>query len=111
MVERLGYRTQIVQNGRSAIEALVHGQFDVILMDCQMPEMDGFEATAVIRSGEENGRRIPIIAMTAHAMEGDRARCLQAGMDDYISKPVNPEELERVLDRWIPTSIAAAVST
>jgi PAS domain S-box-containing protein len=111
MVERLGYRTQIVQNGRSAIEALDQGQFAVILMDCQMPEMDGFEATAVIRRREGNARTIPIIAMTAHAMEGDRARCLQAGMDDYISKPVNPEELERVLDRWMRRPVAAALST
>jgi CheY-like chemotaxis protein len=75
-----------------------------------MPEMDGFEATAVIRSREGDDGRIPIIAMTAHAMEGDRARCLQAGMDDYISKPVNPEELQRVLERWMRKPVVTAAS-
>jgi CheY-like chemotaxis protein len=110
MVEKLGYRAQIVQNGLTAIEALDQGRFEVILMDCQMPEMDGFEATAVIRSREGDDGRIPIIAMTAHAMEGDRARCLQAGMDDYISKPVNPEELQRVLERWMRKPVVTAAS-
>ncbi|MCZ2149997.1 MAG: response regulator, partial [Bryobacterales bacterium] len=100
MLEKLGYRYEIAQNGLRALE-LLRGKFYLaILMDCQMPEMDGFEATAEIRKTERGGDRIPIIAMTALAMNGDRERCLAAGMDDYISKPVHIEELRAVLARW-----------
>ncbi|MCC6368226.1 MAG: response regulator [Bryobacterales bacterium] len=101
MLEKLGYRFEIVPNGLHALECFRKKSFLAILMDCQMPEMDGFEATSEIRKLERNGDRIPIIAMTALAMSGDRERCLAAGMDDYISKPVHIEELRVVLSRWI----------
>jgi signal transduction histidine kinase/DNA-binding response OmpR family regulator len=100
-VTALGYRVKIVANGQEAIEAAARECFDAILMDCQMPVIDGFEATARIRQAESNRLRCPIIAMTANALEGDRDRCLAAGMDDYISKPVDSKELERLLARWV----------
>jgi CheY-like chemotaxis protein len=82
----------VAVNGKEAVTAFIREPFDVILMDVQMPEMDGFEATAVIREKEkEKGGHIPIIAMTAHAMKGDRERCLDAGMDEYVSKPIRPQ--------------------
>jgi CheY-like chemotaxis protein len=90
MLVRRGHVVEIANNGREALAALEHGDFDVILMDLQMPVMSGFEATAAIRSREAMwGRRLPIIALTAHAMKGDRERCLEAGMDDHISKPLS----------------------
>ncbi|MBS1824924.1 MAG: response regulator [Acidobacteria bacterium] len=99
LVEKAGYRTTVVESGRLALEALEQSRFDVILMDCQMPEMDGYQTTDAIRRSEA-GRRTPIIAMTAHAMAGDRERCLESGMDDYITKPVRESELHALLDRW-----------
>jgi signal transduction histidine kinase/CheY-like chemotaxis protein/HPt (histidine-containing phosphotransfer) domain-containing protein len=103
MLEKLGCEVDIVVNGAEAIQALENRTYDLVFMDCQMPEMDGFEATHIIRSsGIPPGHRIPIVAMTAHAMEGDRERCLSAGMDDYITKPLNPEKLREVLNRWVP---------
>jgi signal transduction histidine kinase/DNA-binding response OmpR family regulator/integral membrane sensor domain MASE1 len=93
-LEKEGHSVYIVSNGREALAALERGQYDLVLMDVQMPEMDGFEATAVIRSRERiSGARLPILAMTAHAMSGDRERCLKAGMDGYIAKPVHKAEL------------------
>ncbi|MFC1829499.1 response regulator, partial [Thermodesulfobacteriota bacterium] len=84
----------IVENGRNALEALAQDSFDLVLMDVQMPEMDGFEATEAIRDSEkQTGQHIPIIAMTAHAMKGDRERCIESGMDDYISKPISTDAL------------------
>ncbi len=101
MVQRLGCRAEAVENGEEAVEASARGRFDVILMDVQMPEMDGYAATAQIRQREAvSGGHIPIIAMTAHAMQGDRERCLTAGMDGYLTKPVRPGPLRQALLRW-----------
>ncbi|HAC46264.1 MAG TPA: hypothetical protein DCF65_09375 [Chloroflexi bacterium] len=101
MVERLGYRADVAGNGSEALHALDRVPYDAVLMDCQMPEMDGYEATREIRKAERNGRHVPIIAMTASAMAGDRERCLAAGMDDYISKPVKLHIVAAVLERWL----------
>jgi signal transduction histidine kinase/CheY-like chemotaxis protein/HPt (histidine-containing phosphotransfer) domain-containing protein len=94
LLEREGHRVTVVNNGREALAAWEGGRFDVVLMDVQMPEVDGFEATAAIRARErDTGGRQPIIALTAHALKGDRDRCLEAGMDGYVPKPIRPEEL------------------
>jgi CheY-like chemotaxis protein len=94
ILEKRGHTVVTVENGREATAAIAAQRFDVVLMDIQMPEMDGFEATAAIRQSETaNGAHTPIIAMTAHAMKGDAERCLQAGMDDYLSKPIQPRDL------------------
>jgi CheY-like chemotaxis protein len=100
LLSKMGHQTRVVKNGLDALEAWRHGHFDVILMDLQMPEMDGIEATIAIRAEERaSGAHIPIIAMTAAAMKGDRERCLESGMDDYISKPINSKELAVAIER------------
>jgi CheY-like chemotaxis protein len=105
ILERAGYQADAVPNGKEAIAALDRSAYDMVLMDVQMPEMDGLEATAIIRHQELGGRRkTPIIARTANAMLGDRERCLAAGMDDYISKPVNIHELYRAIEKWAVAS-------
>ncbi len=101
LLEKHGLAVDAVANGREAVDAASKKNYGLILMDCQMPEMDGFEATAVIRNRERNNRHTPICALTANAMEGDRERCLAAGMDDYIAKPVSVEKLQEAIDRWI----------
>jgi PAS domain S-box-containing protein len=101
VLKKRGYDVTVADNGRQAVDLAQRSEFDVVLMDIQMPELDGFEATAVLRADEaETTKRLPIIAVTAHAMEGDRQRCLAAGMDDYISKPIDPDKLESAILRW-----------
>jgi CheY-like chemotaxis protein len=100
LLEKRGHHVTVAGNGREALEAVAREDFDAILMDVQMPQMTGIEATEAIRRGESgSGRHIPIIAMTAHAMKGDRERCLSSGMDGYISKPIRPQELFAALER------------
>jgi len=97
-----------VSNGRELLKVLENAEFDIILMDCQMPEMDGFEATAAIRMAESGtDRHVPIIALTASAMVADRQRCLACGMDDHLSKPIRSGELAAMLERWIPSLVEA----
>jgi CheY-like chemotaxis protein len=99
----LGFAAQAVANGKEAVDAFASGQFHLILMDCQMPEMDGYEAAQKIRSLEaKSGTRIPIIALTANAMKEDEDKCLQFGMDDFISKPVKKEQLQEKLEQYLP---------
>lgn len=102
LLEELGFNAHVVSSGRMALDASNDPNCQLILMDCQMPDMDGFEATSLIRQREkQSGDHIPIVAMTAHAMEGDRELCLQAGMDDYVSKPVTINRLREVVQRWL----------
>ena len=102
LLEKYGHTVVIANHGREAVAALESQDFDLVLMDVQMPEMDGFEATGVIRAKEKRtGGHIPIIAMTAHAMKGDRERCLEAGMDGYISKPIRVKEVFETIARWV----------
>ncbi len=103
LLEKRGHEVTVAKNGLEALDSLKRQEFDLVLMDVQMPELDGFEATAAIRKDEmKSGKHIPIIAMTAHAMAGDRERCLEAGMDDYITKPIRPELLVEALKRCSP---------
>jgi PAS domain S-box-containing protein len=106
LIERRGYRADVVSNGQEALDALLRQSYALVLMDCQMPVMDGFEATREFRKRESQARRTPVIAMTAHAMSGDRERCIAAGMDDYLSKPVLPEDLDRIFERWLAAASA-----
>ncbi len=106
MLESLGLRVDVAENGLLAIEAVTLNHYDLIMMDCQMPEMDGFQATRIIREREATSnnheKRVPIIALTAQAMEQDRTLCLGMGMDDYLSKPFSIEQLKQALSRWVP---------
>jgi two-component system, sensor histidine kinase and response regulator len=110
ILEKAGHRVAIAENGKAALRMLEEQPFDLILMDVQMPEMGGFEATALIRGMEtRSGRHIPIIAMTAHAMAGDRERCLAAGMDNYLSKPVAASTLLDLVSRYGAKPLPVAV--
>ena len=103
IVEKFGFRADVAANGKESLRALERFKYDVVLMDVQMPILDGFEATRIIRDPDSNvlDHNIPIIAMTAHAMKGDRQRCLDAGMDDYISKPVQPQEMLKAIEKQL----------
>ncbi len=107
LLRKRGHRVTAVQNGKAAVAAIEtagRGGFDVVVMDLQMPEMGGLEATGAIRAKESGtGARVPIVALTAHAMQGDRERCLEAGMDDYLSKPIDVNQLITIVERFTPT--------
>jgi CheY-like chemotaxis protein len=109
-LRKLGYRADVAANGFEALEALERIPYAAVLMDCQMPEMDGFQATAELRR-REGATRTPVIAMTANVMQGDRERCLEAGMDDYVPKPVRLEDLDAALRRWLPGPDTAILAT
>jgi CheY-like chemotaxis protein/HPt (histidine-containing phosphotransfer) domain-containing protein len=108
MARSLGCEVHLAEDGAQALEIIGHARYDAILMDCHMPRMDGFAATRAIRSGERGGTRTPIVALTANAMEGDRESCLEAGMDDYLPKPFDRDQLRTVLARWLPKAPADA---
>jgi signal transduction histidine kinase/CheY-like chemotaxis protein len=101
-VEKLGCRVDVVANGLEAVEACGKLRYDLVLMDCQMPEMDGYAATAAIREAQAEGGRVPIVALTANALAGDRERCLTAGMDDYLAKPITAADITAICHRWLP---------
>jgi len=106
LLEKLGCRVDVVANGHEALEALERMAYDCVLMDCQMPEMDGYEATMAMRTRErQTGGHVPIIAMTANAMQGDREQCLAVGMDDYVGKPVQASDLLTMLRKWVPSPV------
>jgi CheY-like chemotaxis protein/HPt (histidine-containing phosphotransfer) domain-containing protein len=116
LIEQLGYVVDIVGNGREALDAIAAKSYSIVLMDCQMPEMDGYEAATELRRREASrgGAHLPVVAVTAQAMTGDRERVIAAGMDDYLSKPLNPDNLEAMLRKWVkapapvpPTSLRA----
>jgi CheY-like chemotaxis protein/HPt (histidine-containing phosphotransfer) domain-containing protein len=104
LLERLGYRADVASNGREAVEAVQRTRYDLVLMDCQMPEVDGYEATRLIRQSEPPDRRLPVLALTADVTDRGREQCKGAGMDDYIAKPIDREQLRETLLRWLPAA-------
>ncbi|MGB9378158.1 MAG: response regulator [Mycobacteriales bacterium] len=106
LLEKCGFSAHLAADGRQALRALSQRTFAAVLMDCQMPELDGYETTREVRSREQGGSRVPIIAMTANSMSGERERCLAAGMDDYLTKPLSKKSLQETLDRWAPEPVA-----
>ncbi|ESQ82433.1 hypothetical protein AEAC466_17585 [Asticcacaulis sp. AC466] len=104
ILDDLGFDVVVARSGREAVEAVDNGAFDIVLMDVQMPEMDGYEATRRIRAAEEDGNTVPIIGVTANALTGDRQKCLDAGMDDYISKPFSATQLDHMINKYLPAA-------
>ena len=111
LVNKLGHQVVVVSDGKEAYQAVQHKDFALVLMDCQMPEMDGYAATKAIREWEAGKHHIPIIALTANAMSGDREKCLAAGMDDYLTKPIHQEKLREIFLRWLPQSKASELTS
>ncbi|MBX7221012.1 MAG: response regulator [Blastocatellia bacterium] len=105
ILEKKGFRVDVVANGLEAVKAVASIPYDLVLMDCQMPEMDGFEATLTIRKNQDQRPKVPIVALTANATQDDQERCFAVGMDDYLSKPVTPEKLSSVLERWLSQKV------
>ncbi|MFN7149602.1 MAG: response regulator, partial [Microthrixaceae bacterium] len=105
ILEHLGFSVDVADDGQAALALLESNRYDVVLMDCQMPVLDGYDATRELRRREVNGRRTPVIALTAGAVEGDREQCLEAGMDDYLTKPITPDGVSAALRRWVPASV------
>lgn len=101
LLKRLGYQAEVTDSGPAALQALAQKQYALVLMDCQMPGMDGLEATRLLRSREPEGTRVPVVAVTGRTEAEDRRRCLDAGMDDYLTKPIMVDELRTVLARWL----------
>jgi CheY-like chemotaxis protein len=102
LLEKRGHRVTLAANGREALAAIEKQAYDLVLMDVQMPEMDGLEATIMLRQGEKGSERHqPVIALTAHAMKGDQERCLAAGMDGYLTKPIRPQEIDEILNKYV----------
>jgi CheY-like chemotaxis protein len=101
LLEKLGYQVEVAHDGKAAFDAWENGSYDLILMDCQMPQLDGFQTTRQIRAAETADQHIPIIALTAHAMKGTDNECMAAGMDDYLSKPIDREQLRGCLERHL----------
>ena len=112
LLQTLGFEVTIAENGAVALDAYARGRFDIVLMDCQMPVLDGYAATRHIRELEARtaARRTPVIAITANTLAGDREKCLAAGMDDYLGKPYSVRELRPMLARWVRKRTAVAVS-
>ncbi len=110
LLEDLGFHVKIAGNGRIALDMLRETAYSLVFMDCQMPEMDGYAATKALRKSEAmTGKHLPLIAMTAHALEGSREQCIAAGMDDYLSKPIDPEQLRLMLEKWLPAQTTDAM--
>jgi CheY-like chemotaxis protein len=105
MLQRLGFTVEFATDGKKAVDMVAANRYDLVFMDCQMPVMDGYQATEQIRRAEPPDRHVVIVAMTANAMQSDRQRCLDAGMDDYISKPINKAEVVAVLKRFLPAAL------
>ena len=104
-LERFGCRVRVVNNGIEALQALGERRYDVVFMDCHMPELDGYDATRELRRRASENATVPVIALTANAMREDRDRCLRAGMDDYAAKPVQPKLLRTLLAKWVPPAL------
>jgi CheY-like chemotaxis protein len=108
LLAKLGYRADAVGNGLEAVQAMELVPYDLVIMDCQMPELDGFEATRRIRRLAGSRANVPIVALTANAMQGDRERCLEVGMNDYVTKPVDVGRLSAVMSRWVQAAQTTA---